>query len=485
MTMRAPLLSTLLVLAVACQGGSGDETQTLRQAIVGGQLDTTSTHVFIIDMQFNNAQTGLCTATLISARSLLTAAHCVDPERVGATSVTIRASNKADANTLNTGEYINVVDRRLHPNWQWSGSDMAAPTDVAMLLLASAPSGVTPAAINRAALSGFTGKSIRLVGYGRTSAAASSSSAIRRQITLNVTGQDANYIDFGVAGSQGTCVGDSGGPAFHTFSDNVTRQVGVLSGGNSQCGEASDVRVDIHAGFIDQWLSDKEPPICGADGRCQTGCMPVDMDCNCAADGQCTVACPDVLSDPDCPRDCVSNGICATQACPRADTDCVANFGGCTTHEQCAERHCVSDPQNPARYCTTGCTVPSDCPSNAQCTSGVCLLKQRPTGVLGDDCVVGLTLCETGTVCTGPIGGVTICRPACGAQDACPQGTMCADGQGGARFCYSGGSVMMAADAGTVPEVAGKVGCSQAGVSIGWLALFGLLSLALSRRRLY
>ena len=307
------------------------------------------------------------------------------------------------------------------------------------------------------------------------------SSAVRRQVTLNVTAQDASYLDFGVAGSQGTCVGDSGGPAFHTFSDGVTRQVGVLSGGSSQCGEASDVRVDIHAAFVDQWLADKEPAVCGADGRCQTGCMPVDADCNCAADGQCSSACPDVLADPDCPRDCVSNGLCATQMCPVADTDCVANFGACSADEQCKERHCVGDPQSTGRYCTTGCATAADCPSNAQCSAGVCILTQRPMAFLGDACTAGLTRCESGAVCSGPKGSATTCRPACMAHDACLEGSQCVDGEGNTRFCYAGGA-SMPADAGQAGGVTG--GCTQAGVSIAWFSLLGLLSLAKSRRRL-
>lgn len=250
---------TAVLLTMGCVGETAAPASLLRQAIVGGSLDTTSTNVFIIDMRFDNGETGLCTATLISARSLLTAAHCVDPARAGATSVTIRASNKADANVLNAGEFTEVISWRLHPQWAWTGHDMPRPTDVAMLLLESAPLGITPAAVNRAALSNFEGQSVRLVGYGRTSASDAQSSAVRRQITLNVTAQNDSYIDFGVAGSQGTCVGDSGGPAFHTFSDKVTRQVGLLTGGSSQCGQASDVRVDLHAAFIDEWLRDKEP----------------------------------------------------------------------------------------------------------------------------------------------------------------------------------------------------------------------------------
>jgi len=162
---------------------------------------------------------------------------------------------------------------------------------------------------------------VRAVGYGRTDHAVSDSGT-RHTVTVTVTSVNGNTYDLGQSGTAGTCVGDSGGPSFHVFSDNVERAVGLHSYGSGACGDGTDDRLDVFASFVDQWLTDQEPNRCGSDGFCMEGCTPADPDCACAGDGVCNAACPDLLADPDCPPDCVANGKCAVQACPVPDPDC-------------------------------------------------------------------------------------------------------------------------------------------------------------------
>lgn len=267
MSSRSPLLAAALVLAcaVAC-GLETNSTDSIREPIVGGSADAGfgRNDVFMTAMTFSNGSTGICTATLIAPRTLVTSAHCVDPARVGAASVTIQAINKPTDQGLLSSDIYNVTEYRLHPSWVSSSS--SATFDIALLLLQNARP-ETPRPINRAALTNFTGATITILGYGRTSSGNAASSGTRRQATATVTSFDANSFDFGVAGTLGICAGDSGGPALYVFPDTVERLVGVHSGGSStNCGVGTDTRIDIHTGFIDTWIAQKENQDAGGTG---------------------------------------------------------------------------------------------------------------------------------------------------------------------------------------------------------------------------
>ncbi len=251
-------LVPLLALIAAC-GPDGPRSSTVAQEIVGGSADAGSvvSDVFLIAMTFNNGTSTLCSATLVGPRSLVTAAHCVDPARqTAATSVTIKAVFKPTDVGLMSSDLLAVTDVRMHP--MWTASATSATYDIAMLLLAS-PSGISPRPINRAPLTGFVGQPVKLVGYGRTDPSNANSSGTRRLANATVTAVDANSFDFGVAGTLGICSGDSGGPSLHTFPDAVERIVGVHSLTTSaSCGSGTDSRIDFHLAFIDQWLLEKE-----------------------------------------------------------------------------------------------------------------------------------------------------------------------------------------------------------------------------------
>lgn len=320
------------VVAAGC-GVPGLAPDRFSQAIVGGQATSADDSVFALQVTFDGTQNVVCSAVLIAPRTLLTAAHCVDPAKHGATSVSSKATHLADANQAQAADFVAVSEQRLHPLWDAAAAQ--SPHDLAALLLATAQS-PTPAQWNRAALDAQVGRPLRLVGYGRTSPGTADTGQ-RRVVTVPLSSLDADTLSFGTAGAAGICAGDSGGPSFLTFGDGVERAVGVHSvQTSSSCGDGSDVRLDAHAAFVDQWLADKEAPQCGPDGQCRQGCAPVDLDCLPVA--QLGDAC-------DTSVRCAAGSVCAGP-----------NLTGTTCRPECQDDTCPTGATcgagaNGARYC--------------------------------------------------------------------------------------------------------------------------------------
>jgi secreted trypsin-like serine protease len=108
----------------------------------GGATAASESQVFLLDLRFDNGDTGICSAVLISPRVLLTAAHCADPADEGAANVTIAATNEPNDSMLMMSDMIPVTSRALHPSWNPSNTD--SDFDLALLLLSRAPVGGCP-----------------------------------------------------------------------------------------------------------------------------------------------------------------------------------------------------------------------------------------------------------------------------------------------------------------------------------------------------
>lgn len=433
--MKRLVLPLILGSLAACGPIDADSTTAPEasvsrdDAIVGGTVTTGDPNVFMLLIQGNNGQGSICTATLIDRRTLLTAAHCVDPSILGATSTQIVATNAPNENQIAWGVNTwNVIETRRHPNW----NSATLSGDIAMALLQSAPN-VTPKAWNQASVSG--GQAVRSVGYGTIGN--DTGSGIKRTVNLVINQATPTLIFLGNGVNKGICHGDSGGPTFRTFSDGVERVVGVHSFTRTQdCTDGAATRVDAYRSFIQQWLNEKEAATCGRDGRCVMGCAQVDLDCVCGADGQCTAACPDLNADPDC-GDCGANGVCAARSCPVKDVDCVDEGAACTSATQCVGRRCVVDPQHTLPYCSKPCASSADCSPGMECdpAGGFCRFTQLPTAGVGEACTPGQTFCGERGVCTGSIAGMTRCQVSCTDVSQCPADYSCATGLDGQRYC--------------------------------------------------
>jgi hypothetical protein len=323
--------------------------------VLSSQVDAATTSVFLLDLRFDNDTAAVCSAVLVSPQVLLTAAHCVEPALHSATSVTVKATNTLDDSMLTQSDFIAVTTVARHP--QWSAADTLSPYDVAGLLLASTPA-ATPTVLLRMLPSGLVGHALRVVGYGRTTAGVDDSGT-RRSGPATVTQVTPDLLELGVAGDEGICGGDSGGPSFLTGSDGVERVAGIHSATrSSSCGAGNDIRVDVRLDFIDGFIATNDPPKCTADGRCATGCTTPDPDCACPADG-----------------------VCASDCTP-VDPDCLLDGAVCQAAASCAGRQCVADRRG-FSYCSRPCVVTADCQLDMTCVERLCQVEGAHASATG------------------------------------------------------------------------------------------------------
>lgn len=448
-------LALIAVLgSVACAPGSLPVERS-RDAIYGGVLAPNDVSVFILSSG--------CTAALIAPRTLLTAAHCVDNPPTSA------------SNGLREFE---GPQYRVTRSQSFTGIPGDWTPDLALVLLEQAPP--VPALPWRSTgPPPQIGTQIRHVGYGFTEARTIGE---RRTVEVPIVGA-ASPRAFGISVMSGgdgksICNGDSGGPAL--IRENGVETILAVHSYGVECGSASgSALVYPYHRFVETWLSQNEAPSCARDLRCVPNCAPVDIDCLCAADGRCSTECPDG-DDPDCAATCRPDGVCSPAAqCPN-DLDCLPLGTACLRETQCGHRLCLSDPQNPTRYCAVGCTADRPaCPADFQCDvqRSACIKSQRLTLPQGSLCIPG-ELCEEGTRCAQPFEGPpSRCIKTCETNLQCPGASRC-DFSVGVCSAPPRPTTLDAGLQWTGPA-APTTGCQQAPGAL----LLGLIALAGSRRR--
>jgi secreted trypsin-like serine protease len=186
-----------------------------------------------------------CTATVISKRALLTAAHCIqefDPRSRTKSSSFILPDTRHFIASFGLkvgkeGQWMRAEKVIPHPQWDplqtLSGNPLRAPHDIGVVLLESdIPTEYQPVPVADTDFPLVENQTVTLVGYGVTLSRRNNNTGILREVQTSLQGVDKKNQLLNVGSwMKGACAGDSGGPMYAQDENGKWHVVGVTSAG--------------------------------------------------------------------------------------------------------------------------------------------------------------------------------------------------------------------------------------------------------------
>ena len=324
--MSARASSTLLLLAsvlAACSGGAGSEVfpSTIGESIFHGTREPGEPWAVAVHyLRPGTTRIRLCSGSVIGAKVVLTAKHCVFDEvandvwqRLDPSVFTVAVTDDVTPSGSVVSER-GVIEVRTTPG-DYTRANALGGDDIAVLLL-DGDIGVPPKPISRTPP--VLGDAVRILGFGFTE-----TDALGLKYSATVTVSNLGTGVFETGGSAWTCSGDSGGPALHTARGEL---VGVTSYGPASCAvpDSFYTRVDRHTALIDAALGTAPctPSAEVCDGR--------DNDCDGVVDPGCA---PPTACGPMNPCGAgltCDDGVCKSSSSPVPRAATSSDDGGCT-----------------------------------------------------------------------------------------------------------------------------------------------------------
>lgn len=372
-------LSALFGLG-ACLGAAGcgaedrgTDPVALASASIKGGMDDEGDHAVV--GIYDDATAATCTGSLIAPNMVLTGRHCVSDPPLGCG--TFGATHSKDGLFVTTEpmfiwepQYFHtvaeIIPLPLDPASPdpLESSDLLCGRDQVVLLLSDnvEPSEAVPL-VPRVDAPVVAEETYAAVGYGGTNDEGLESGVRRRRDGLSVTcvgaecppGVEASEWQ----GNEGTCPGDSGGPAL----DALNRVVGVLSRGVAGCSQPTYGSLDGE-GHWGAWLMETAlhaaevggyPPPPWALGLPTDPAFGGEVGGDCAAPECTSGICLDLGEGPFCSRQCDAEvpcpagyacddgehaGLCVPEAEPSAEASSTSTGGAATPNGDADEGGC-------------------------------------------------------------------------------------------------------------------------------------------------
>lgn len=237
---RSPILSSHTAYAPYIPGGSPTPPGSYKYVVA-----------LLIDGRLH------CTGTLIGKRTVLTAAHCIDgfEDQIASDRMSVIIGQDVNQPTAGPISIISGTYPRGADPYQYNPETYAHDIGVAIAKV-DVPAAPQKIHLSTPSWSQLINKvPLTFVGYGFTITNAGEliSAGILREAPWEASQADdwRFYYKASGSGTNTTCSGDSGGPAFYQDSQTLELLVvGVTSGGDPNCKWGADTRVDAHHEWI-------------------------------------------------------------------------------------------------------------------------------------------------------------------------------------------------------------------------------------------